>query len=82
MYNIIEVIAAIVTLIVLICFFFITAALSNISGYLKNINRLMKIWMEVNGHGAIYTCSTCEKHYSGKLSKCPHCGIEIDYKIK
>jgi len=70
---------ALISIVVLIVFFVMAAALSNISSRLSEIKKILADWQGATGYGLMYTCITCKKPYKGKQERCPHCGAEKMY---
>jgi rubrerythrin len=72
-------ISAVISVVTLIVFFVMAAALKNISDNTKSIRRILIAWSKETGIGYIYTCGKCKKSYEGRQPKCPHCGDEKTY---
>jgi rubrerythrin len=74
------VLSGIIGFIALIVFFVMAAALANISRNIKNINRILTAWSSEHGYGTVYICNKCKKSFTGRQSKCPHCGDVKSYE--
>lgn len=71
-----EAITAIIGIICLIVFFYISINVGNIR---KNVQSIQRMLAKDTGYELVTKCKKCGKTFKGKPETCPHCGDVKDW---